>query len=183
MAYLKLIPPERWVKYVQRPGFIFSTLVGRVITFGEIGQGKYLDFMRNSHPLDFISELQLKTYSIINNTAEKHGTWLLQDVQNETNYLVPHGVKLFLDRSEQASKCTVTRMGNGGIVKISGGTEKDDNYPVLLPPAQRTKETHEKNKWKRKESSKNASKTRGRTQTSSYACASASAPMPEPSCS
>jgi hypothetical protein len=33
-----------------------------------------------------------------------------------SNYLVPHGVKLFLDRSEQASKCTVTRIGNGGVV-------------------------------------------------------------------
>ena len=72
--------------------------------------------MRNSHPLDFISELLQKMYSIINNIAEKHGTWRLQDVQNETNYLVPHGVKLFMDRSEQASKCTVTRIGNGGVV-------------------------------------------------------------------
>jgi hypothetical protein len=221
--------------------------------------------MRNSHPLDFISELQQKTYSIINNMAEKHGTWRLQALQNDTNSLVPHGVKLFLDRSEQASKCTVTRIGNGGIVtapyfsgselkfrskktvdmenstctcgmwnvdlfpcacaiavavsqgkvasafvatachqsyfiqasalmditktlkpllaptieelELSEGIEKDDNFPVLLPPPQRTKETHGKNKRKRKESSKKGSKTRGRTQTSSYACASASAPM------
>jgi hypothetical protein len=62
-------------------------------------------------------------------------------------------------------------------LELSAGIEKDDNFSVLLPPAQRTKETHGKNKRKRKESSKNGSKTRGRTQTSSYACASASGPM------
>jgi hypothetical protein len=72
--------------------------------------------MRNSHPLDFASELQQKTYSIIHNIAEKHETWRLQDIHNETTYLVPHGVKLFLERSEQASQSTVTRIGNGGVV-------------------------------------------------------------------
>jgi hypothetical protein len=40
----------------------------------------------------------------------------MQDIQNETTYLVPHGVKLFLERSEQASQSTVTRIGNGGVV-------------------------------------------------------------------
>ena len=75
-----------------------------------------MDFMRNSHPLDFASELLQKTYSIIHNIAEKHETWRLQDIHNETDYLVPHGVKLFLERSEQASQSTVTRIGNGGVV-------------------------------------------------------------------
>jgi phage pi2 protein 07 len=72
--------------------------------------------MRNSHPLDFASELLQKTYSIIHNIAEKHETWRLQDIHNETDNLVPHGVKLFLERSEQASQSTVTRIGNGGVV-------------------------------------------------------------------
>ena len=72
--------------------------------------------MRNSHPLDFASELLQKTFSIIHNIAEKHETWRLQDIHNETTYLVPHGVKLFLERSELASQSTVTLIGNGGVV-------------------------------------------------------------------
>ena len=42
---------------------------------GEIGQGKYLDFMRNLHPIDFIAELLEKTYTIINKMTENHVTW------------------------------------------------------------------------------------------------------------
>jgi hypothetical protein len=76
--------------------------------------------MRNCHPLDFVSELLQKTYSIINEIAEKHAIWRLQKegTVNE-GLLVPHGVKLFVERNGQASTCSVTRMGTGGVVIAS----------------------------------------------------------------
>jgi hypothetical protein len=86
---------------------------------GEIGQGRYLDFMRNLHPTDFIAELLQKTYVIINKMTDKYVIWRRQDkVNNETKNLVPHGVKLYLERNERASTCTVTRIGNGGVVTM-----------------------------------------------------------------
>ena len=78
--------------------------------------------MRNSHPLDFVSELLQKTYSVINVIAEKHAIWRLQSENDGTmseGLLVPHGVKLFVERNGQASTCTVTRMGTGGVVIAS----------------------------------------------------------------
>ncbi len=56
-----------------------ATFGWRSNNIGEIGQGKYLDFTRNSHPLDLVSELLQKTHSIINEIAEKNAIWRLQD--------------------------------------------------------------------------------------------------------
>ena len=51
--------------------------------------------------------------------TDKHVIWRQQDkVNNETKNLVPHGVKLYLERNERASTCTVTRIGNGGVVTM-----------------------------------------------------------------
>jgi hypothetical protein len=52
-----------------------ATFGWRSNNMGEIGQGKYLDFMRNLHPIDFVAELLEKTYTIINKMTENHVTW------------------------------------------------------------------------------------------------------------
>ena len=95
----------------------------RAATFGwrsnnmsEIGQGRYLQEYRKCHPLDFISSVVRKTYVIITDMSNRHTIWRQQDHLNATNNLVPHGVKLFLQRSSDAAKCKVTNMGNGGLV-------------------------------------------------------------------
>jgi hypothetical protein len=66
---------------------------------------------------------------------------------------------------------------NSEGISLAPDGSHDTNVHTLLPPPKRTKETHGKNKRKRKESSQKASKTTGRTHTRSYVCASASKPM------
>ena len=69
----------------------------------EIGQGSYLQEYRKCHPLDFISSVVRKTYIIITEMSSRHTIWRQQGHLNATRNLVPHGLKLFLQRSSNAA--------------------------------------------------------------------------------
>ena len=71
---------------------------------------------RKLHPLDFVSSVVRKTYVLITEMSTRYTTWRQQDHLNATRNLVPHGLKLFLNRSSDAAKCKFTDMGNGGLV-------------------------------------------------------------------
>jgi hypothetical protein len=115
-AYLEAIPPVRWVHYAQIEAKA-STFGWRSNNIGEIGQGNVLQGFRKCHPLDFFSQLLQKTISIITKEASEHVIWKAQDHLNPTQHLVPHGLKLFRERSRADSKLKVTLVGDGGTVK------------------------------------------------------------------
>lgn len=115
MEYLRAIPVEKWIHYAQIKGGA-ATFGWRSNNMGEIGQGPYLNKLRNMHPLEFFSELGIVTFGKLTTLVEDHKTWRAQTDAQPVAGIVPFGVKLYTERVEAAANCSVQVIGDHGFV-------------------------------------------------------------------
>mmetsp|Transcript_35155 Transcript_35155/g.106031 ORF Transcript_35155/g.106031 Transcript_35155/m.106031 type:complete len:356 (-) Transcript_35155:212-1279(-) len=117
MKYLANIEPARWVRYAQLETGA-HTFGWRSNNGGEIAQGSWLGTRRAMHPLEFFAAVQIKAYETLNAAASDHETWRAQQATNPpVQNVVPHGVKLYVERLNASMHCTVrTVIGQQGFV-------------------------------------------------------------------
>jgi hypothetical protein len=137
MAYIREIEPAKWVHFAQVAAGA-ATWGWRTNNASEIGQGNYLQNLRNMNVLRYFSSLAFKTFDVIELAARDHQTWQAQVQAYAVTDLVPHGLKLYTDRTKAASKCVVKKIATTGVVKYHDPSQSFDHPERVVNLATKT---------------------------------------------
>jgi hypothetical protein len=107
--YLKAIDVKRWVNYAQVASGA-ATWGWRTNNMGEIAQ-QWLRELRKCDPLTFLSGLVQNVFKKLTSIAADYATYRRQSPHQVVGNLVPHGIKLYLQRVDAARHCQVTMTG------------------------------------------------------------------------